>query len=99
MKTEDFKRAIDILCDYALDHSEDPESFDIHDLSNATTTFQHVFANLHYEFCKRSDFSQREAEERAGRFGRQMREMIIEATGLDLADTFGSVLDADVIES
>lgn len=92
-----FKKEIDALCDYALEHSDAPESFTIKDLSNATCIFMHVAGNLAFENYRQQGLSLSEACDKNAEFGKRLREAIIDATGLDLHDTFGSVLDDEII--
>lgn len=94
-----FKQQIDELCDYALLHSEEPEKFDKHDLSNATMIFNHVVGNLMWESSLQRNLTADDATERAINFGTALRLLVLDATGLDLHETFENPLDDEILET
>lgn len=92
-----FKRVIDELADWCWEQTE-PQVFDERDMVNASKIFQHVFGNLHFDFCHRHGFSLDESSKRAEKFGSQLRQLIIDGTGIDLHEVHNNPLDAEVIE-
>lgn len=95
----EFKKEINKLCDYALEHSDEPESFEISDLLNATMIFIHVLRSLAFENFRRQDLSLADASDKSHDIEKRLCELVIDATGLDLHDTFGSALDDEIVES
>lgn len=93
-----FSQQIDSLADWCLEQSETHHAYNKHDLSNAVLIFQHVVGALAFDFYIRNGVNFDEACQKNYDFGAKCRQMIIEHTGMDLADTWNDPLDAEVLK-
>ena len=92
-----FKQQIDELCDYALLHSETPQDFDIHDLLNVTVCLTHVAFSLMWKNSHERNMTAFEISERVESFGIGLRLLLMDATGMDLHETFQNPLDDEIL--
>ena len=91
----DFKQQIKELQDWCRVSKDSHQAFDKDDLSNAATIFFHVASNMAFEFHCRNKTQFNAACDANELFGSMIRELLINHTGIDLADTRFNALDAE----
>jgi hypothetical protein len=98
INTADISKAIESLyrgCKFA---EKEHQLFTPDDLHNATAVFFHIASNLAFDFHNRYDVPFDEMCDKNEAFGAYLREMLIQHTGIDMADFRGNPLSAEIVE-
>lgn len=80
----DTKTVINATANLCLERAEVYEPFDGEDMSNAMLIFQHVFMSLLWQRCQELNLTLEQRGELAEECGKNMRQTILMATGIDL---------------
>lgn len=67
-----------------LNVPQDPQNYTSEDLFNATLVFTHFFTDLSYQHMREKKITQEHAELLAEEFGKNVRQTILLATGIDM---------------